>query len=277
MNNGLSALTACRTALAQGLRTASPNAVLDEKGYTSDLHHNLIEGVALEDFEADLRQGDGNELEGKFRAAHSSSALAVNNFAPFKTKISDLKLPGSSDFDILQFERKCPNGLAGRKAPNLDVLAAGAAGIVAIESKCLEYLSSHTAEFSPAYDREIQDVRRQSGWFGEMQQLADNPKRYRWLDAAQLVKHAFGLAHTFPDNPVTLVYLFWEPENPGVHPVFAQHRQEIANFRAAVGADTIGFFAMSYPELWDSWATPGAPQWLATHVARMRARYGIRI
>jgi len=49
--------------------------VLDEKGYVSETGQNLIEGVHLDDFEADLRQGDGNELEGKFRAAHSAVGI----------------------------------------------------------------------------------------------------------------------------------------------------------------------------------------------------------
>ena len=94
----------------------------------------------MADFEADLRQGDGNELAGKFRAAHSSSALTVNVFAPFKSDISALCLAGKSGFETLHFERKCPHGLVGRRAPNLDVVAMGPNGIVAIESKCLEPL-----------------------------------------------------------------------------------------------------------------------------------------
>jgi len=65
---------------------------------------NLIEGVRLQDFERDLRQGDGNELAGKFRAAHSSCALAVNTFAPFKAHAAGLRLPGGADFAPPSFE-----------------------------------------------------------------------------------------------------------------------------------------------------------------------------
>lgn len=74
--------------------------MLDEKGYVSEVGQNLIEGVHLVDFEADLRQGDGNELEEKFRAAHSSSALAVNTFAPFKSDPVALRLPGGGAFAV---------------------------------------------------------------------------------------------------------------------------------------------------------------------------------
>lgn len=91
-------LNACRSALIQGLLRSAPGTELDENGYVTNASQNLIKGVRLADFEADLRQGDGNEMEGKFRAAHSSSALAVNTFAPFKATAAALRLPGGSGF-----------------------------------------------------------------------------------------------------------------------------------------------------------------------------------
>ena len=207
-------LTVCRSALIHGFVRSAPQAVLDKKGYVSEAGQNLIEGVRLVDFEADLRQGDGNEMEGKFRAAHSSSALAVNTFAPFKSDPAALRLPGSGGFASLSFERKCPHGLAGRRSPNLDVVADGPSGVVAVESKCLEPLTPHVAKFAPAYDAEIRDGRRGTTWFQEMLRLVEKPRTYRWLDAAQLVKHAFGVAYTFADRPMTLLYLFWSPPIP---------------------------------------------------------------
>ena len=66
--------------------------------------------------------------------------------------------------------------------------------------------------------------------FREMHRLVESPRSYLWLDAAQLVKHAFGLAYTFPDRPVTLIYLFWEPSNPEAYPIFAEHRAEVDRF-----------------------------------------------
>ena len=274
MKRTSSPLLACKAALARNLLATSPHLTLDKNGYADEAINNLIEGVTLNDFEADLRQGDGNEMEGKFRAAHSSSALGVNNFAPFKTRIASLRLPSGSDFVSLQFERKCPHGLAGRRSPNLDVLAEAPNGIVAIESKCLEYLTPHAANFAPAYDREIRDHRRNSAWFAEMQKLTQETHRYRWLDAAQLVKHSFGLSHTFPERPVTLLYLFWEPANPEDHSVFAQHRAEIVQFSEAVHSGGPVFQAMSYPELWDFW---DRYEDVKSHVARLRARYGASI
>jgi hypothetical protein len=270
-------LGAARSAIANALLGFSDGAVVDGKGYVADATQNLIEGVTLTDFEADLRQGDGNEMEGKFRAAHSSSALAVNNFAPFKHHLNDLKFPGIGDFDTLQFERKCPHGLVGRRSPNLDVFAQGPSDIVAIESKFLEYLSPHIAEFSPAYMAEILDGRRESPWFGEMLRLIGKPTCYRWLNAAQLVKHAFGILHTFPERKGTLLYLFWEPSDAASNPFFAEHRAEIGRFKEAVSGSNLKFEALSYPELWSFWLEQKPPAWLGEHIGRVKNRYSVSI
>jgi len=211
----------------------------------------------------------------KFRAAHSSTALAVNTFARFKPNAAALLLPSNGGFATLHFERKCPHGLRGRKSPNLDVLVEGPNGVVGVESKCTEHLSRHTAEFSTVYNTEIKDKRRQTPWFYEMERLVSDPRTYCWLDAAQLVKHAFGLAYTFPERPATLLYIFWEPSNPEEHPIFAEHRAEVARFAASVSGAGPKFVSMSYPELWTFWDFQPEPAWLPAHVGRLRARYGV--
>lgn len=266
------ALVGLREALARQRRDAS----IDENGYAADFHDNLLPLVSPEDFEADLSAGDGNELETKFRAAHSSSALAVNCFAPFRRRNADLALPTDAGFGDLQFERKCPTGLRGGRAPNLDVLLSGPTSVVGIESKLTEFLGKHRAEFSPAYADQIRDERREQGYFREMLRLMDAPEAYVWLDAAQLIKHAFGLARTFRDRPVTLLYLFWEPANPECSPAFAAHRQEIAAFAERVAVSRPAFAAMSYPELWATWRE-GAPAWLSEHLDQLANRYLIRV
>jgi len=106
-------------ALIDAQRRIRPDLTLSEKGYVSAPEENTLPGVELRQFAADLEQGDGNELQSKFLAAHSSSALAVNCFAPFRDAIVDLSLQGAIGFVSLQFERKCPTGLKGRRAPNL--------------------------------------------------------------------------------------------------------------------------------------------------------------
>jgi hypothetical protein len=248
---------------------------VNEKGYVGEVIENLIEGVYLSDFETDFRQGDGNELANKFRAVHSSSALAVNTFAPFKANPAALRLLGHTGFASPHFERKCPHGLSEGNPPNLDVLVDGPNGVIAVESKCTEHLRRHTAEFRPAYDVEITDERRETAWFREMEQLVQNPRTYRWLHAAQLVKHAFGLTHTFPGRHVTLLYLFWEPSNPDEFPTFAEHRVEVSRFAESVSGVGPDFVSMSYPQLWASWDKQSEPDWLPAHLGRLRTRYGV--
>src|SRR5665213_2153147 len=106
-----------------------------------------------------------------------------------------------------------------------------------------------------------------------MQRLRKSPRSYRWLDVAQLVKHAFGLAYTFPNRPVTLLYLFWEPSNPEAFPVFGEHQQEIARFSEAIAGGGPKFVSMSYSALWRDWEASNEPEWLRTHVGSLRARY----
>ena len=261
-------------ALRDAFVRAHPLVDVDTQGYVRDVVDNLVPSVSLADFEDELRAGDGNELEGKFKAVHSSSALAVNAFAPFRARGFELTLPGSDSISGLEFERKCPHGISGR-SPNLDVLLTGATGVIGIESKLTEPLSRHRAVFSPKYRENIQDKRRESAWFREMLLcLEEDPERYDWLDAAQLVKHAYGLAHTFPDEPVTLLYLYWEPLNAERFTLFAEHRLEIEAFSERVTGSQPAFRSISYPELWREWSAT-ASSWLTVHLDALRARYEV--
>ena len=267
-----------------GLRCAlarqRPDVAIGGSGYVTRYEDNLLSLVEARDFEDDLRRGDGNELESKFCAAHSSAALAVNCFVPFRRRIGDLVLPLSGGFQTLEFERKCPTGLRGGQPPNLDVLLTGDAGIVGIESKLTEHLGKRPpAYFSDAYVEQIRDERCEEGYFSEMLRLRKEPDAYVWLDAAQLIKHAFGLAYTFGrEAQVTLFYVYWEPENHREFPQFAAHRNEIEDFRGRVANSYPAFMAMNYLELWRFWRqrTP-AQSWLSRHLDELEARYGIAI
>lgn len=264
-------------ALAAGLETAKGKALCDQKGYTVSLADNLVDGVTLEQFQHDFEGGAGQELQTKMRAAHSSSALAVNCFGRWAPDPTSLHLGGQSSFDTLQFEAKCPTGLTGRTPPHLDLVVRSPSTVIALESKCTEYLVKHRAKFATAYRDQITDARVETGWFAEMELLRDQPQKYRFLDAAQLIKHYFGLARTYSAKPITLLYLFWEPANAHDFPTFAEHRAEISEFTKAVAGSSVAFKAQSYPELWATWDQLGQPTWLATHLASLRARYEVTI
>lgn len=268
-----------RTRALRALRNAflrtRPEIGLDDRGYVHRFSENLLPGVRAKDFETDLRSGDGNELQGKFRAVHSSSALAVNAFAPFRTRLPELVLPGSGPFSGLEFERKCPNGLRG-KSPNLDLLLEGPEEVVGIESKLAEPMTATRAKFSPQYRKRLRDRLGSSAWFQEMCRLEEDPNRYGFLDAAQLVKHAFGLIYTFPDRNVKLLYLFWEPRNSRDHPFFSEHRRQVAEFAKSVQDSGPAFDAMSHGELWRHWSAATSP-WLSAHIGNLQARYEIHL
>ncbi|MBC7799700.1 MAG: hypothetical protein H7Z10_03680 [Gemmatimonadaceae bacterium] len=270
----------CRAALSRAFMRHSPDSVLDARGYMADPRQNLVEGVSFADIEGDILQGDGSELRGdgrgrppKFLAAHSSTALAVNVFGPGKTKPQALRLPWGGPFTGLRFERKCPHGVGNGKPPNLDVLLDGPGGVIGIESKCLEAIGDHKAEFRPAYDADVRGARRETPWFREIARLTADAGAYRRLNAAQLLKHALGLAFSFPDRSTTLAYVFWEPSNAAEHPLFSEHRAELNRFAAAVAGGGPDFVWMSYPDLWTWWdGLQDAPDWLGPHVMRLRER-----
>ncbi len=275
------------TALAEGLKALSPSAQLDEQHYVGSPEENLVLGIKLSDFEQDLRGGDGNELgssdergpKPKFLAAHSSSALAVNTFARFKGCPELLSVGGLHGFKELKFERKFPTGLRGGRAPNLDVLVEGQDAILAIESKCTEYLRAHKPEFSPAYAEQIRDERRRSAWFEAMLDVEAGKAEYRWLDVVQLIKHAFGLARhgKITNSRVHLLYLFWEPQNATDFPIFHEHRNEAERLAQSVAGAFPEFRWTTYADLWNEWTQADEPDWLATHVEALRTRYEVAL
>ncbi len=274
-----SEILACATkALEDRLKLLRPFANIS-KGYVSLPEENLLPGVRLDQFSADLRNGGGNEMDQKFRAAYSSPALVVNCFARFKDEPKHLSLGDISGFGSPVFEQKCAMGLRG-EPPNLDLVCEGDNAIVAIESKCTEYIrEKKNASFSSAYSEQIQDERHGGKWFAAMEQVTSGAMNFDRLDVAQLVKHAFGLARCFKGRSCTLLYLFWEPSNAARFSIFPHHREEVAKFAQLVEGGFPRFVALSYPELWSSWASlPNTrTSWLFDHVQNLQDRYSLAL
>jgi hypothetical protein len=268
------ALERAKVRLLDAARRAKPHATFDAAGYSLRLEDNLIDGVSRNQFEADYLVGAGHELGGKMRAAHSSAALVVNGFAPWRERVSTLTLAGVTHFKTLRFEAVFPTGLGGT-APHLDLVTSGPAP-VAVESKCLEYLTPKTPVFSPSYNT-IADGRRDSPWFQLIDLLRHEPARFRHLDAAQLVKHALGLMRTPFVESVTLFYLYWEPLNYNDFPEFQLHRQEIASLQALLPDASPPLRTITYAEMWKGWRSTNKERWLSTHVDRLQERYAVVI
>jgi len=138
----------------------SPNNGPDEYGRVANLRENIVASIddrSLATVIGSMRAGAGGELtpsqehdRPKMHSAHSSAALVVNAFGPWLNALDDLELAGQRGFKTIAFEQKCPTDLRGTP-PHLDVVARGEGRLVAVESKCIEYLTPTIARFSEAY------------------------------------------------------------------------------------------------------------------------------
>lgn len=259
-------------ALRQAFEHSRPDVKPNCKDCVESVEDNLLPYVNVGDFKQDLRNGAGNQLGEKFRSVHSSAALAVNCFAPFRRHPHDLHLLGYGTFDELEFERGCPIGLKSGHKAYPDIVLSSRFEAIGIESKLTEHLGTRKAKFSCAYECDIQDERRNQGYFQEMRRLKAIPGYYRRLDAAQLIKHAYGLYNEFKHPSVKLLYIYWEPKNWQSYPIFREHREEVKEFSKRVEGARPTFSSMSYPDLW-SMLSQGAPGWLRNHIQDLEKRY----
>ena len=107
-------------AAAEQLRRIGGEAIFSATRpyYLENWRSNLLAGVTPRDCEGDLQAGAGNELgnvrdaPSKFSAARSSSALAVNTFAPFRRSPERLSLVGLEGFEHAWFEKNAQTACA---------------------------------------------------------------------------------------------------------------------------------------------------------------------
>jgi hypothetical protein len=247
--------------------------------YVRALRYNLAPGIEAGDFHGDFEGADGGELVSsggrpeKLCAVHSSAALVVNTFAPYRRAPESLSLVGRTGFAFACFEKKLRTGLGGTP-PNLDFYAIGDEAVVAVESKFTEVLSKKTANFSESYSRAIAEL-ADARWSDMFHSLCAERLRFRYVDAAQLVKHYLGIRHSLADEevPKALVYLFWEPTNWPEVPAYSQHRGEVLEFSMAVAGGAVEFTAMSYAELWNAWEADGVWSGAEERLEYLRKRY----
>jgi len=244
----------------------------DARGYTSCPQDNLLPDIDWAAVEGDLRRGDGHELEGKFCAVHSSAALAVNCFAPFKTRPADLGLCGEEGAVSVEFEKQLRIFRGGR-APNLDVWIDRGSKAVAVESKLLECLTPKRPSFSKTYERLAHET--EACWWEVYEQARESTAQH--LDCAQLIKHYFGLSayrKKHPGQALSLLYLFWEPLNWMDVAECKLHRENVAAFARAVSPSRVTFQWVTYSQLWEEWSAVPA---LTRHAQRLKERYEVYV
>ena len=242
-------------------------------GYVNRPEDNLLPSVHLADIEQDYSAAAGHELKRKFCAAYSSAALAANCFGPFRKGNHKPVVTGANELTSLCFEKRLRHGLPS-EPPNLDVVIKGADVLIAVESKCTEYLSRKGGEFKPAYDPLVEKM--EAGWQAVFKLIRQDSDHFGGLDAAQLVKHYLGIRKSVTEQRKVLLYLFWEPVNANLFSVFREHRHWVEEFRELVTGSEVEFWSQSYAELWESWASGASPV-MSEHLGQLKRRYLIEL
>jgi hypothetical protein len=147
-----------------------------------------------------------------------------------------------------------------------------------VESKFLEPLRPQKVDFSEQY-RSAMNMKAEPMWRHLYQSLLDDPKRFKHLDAAQLVKHYLGFRHSFRGHKglITIVYLYWESKNADSIPEFTEHRREISTLAAEVANSEVRFISHSYPKLWQTWLAESLWDGIGVHISELRKRYAFDI
>lgn len=212
-----------------------------------------------------LKKAGGKEVEsGKFLSPESSSALAVNCFGWFKERpeqlppLKGLEAAGIPEMVDVEFCARFP--WRGGRHPWLDAVVRTPTTIIGVESKRFEpFRDTKSVSLSAAYDRQVWGD-NMKGYECMRDRLRSGQERFVHLDAAQLVKHAFGLwteGHHRLNRAPVLFYLFAEPAARNGRAItpdeFAQHRAEIARFGKVVAGDQVKFYSASYREWLGTW------------------------
>jgi hypothetical protein len=225
----------------------------DAKGHTENLDENLFSHMS-QDVQSIFMRGKGNELTGKMKALHSSSALVYNFFEYWRGKsleplervlIAECCEP--CELREFEYEQTFPTGLRGTP-PHLDVTLVGTNGKkIAVESKFTEpYCKAKGGAFQASYFPEepgLWENRELPACQQLAQALQDGMVSYSYLDAHQLLKHILGLAKN--DHNFTLLYLWYEWPGPEA----TAHRVEIDDFAQRLQGE-VSFCSATYNALY---------------------------
>lgn len=212
-----------------------------------------------------LEAAGGNEVaSGKLAHPESSAALAVNTFGWFIERSALLpSLPGcehAGTAERVEVEYCARFPWSGGRHPWLDAAVFTSTHLIGVESKRHEpFRDTKAVSLSSTYDRPVWGE-NMGRYCAVRDALRSGELKFEHLDAAQLVKHAFGLVtegRRLGKLPV-LFYLFAEPtERAGQTNSIrdlARHRAEIAAFTAAVAGDEVAVASASYLEWLGTWS-----------------------
>lgn len=261
------------------------NELADSHNYFTQA---LLPGVPAEVLDR-YRRAAGNELDsGKFLSPQSSASLAANTFGFFMNRSTDLPaLPGwTAPWRPRRVtpEEEVRFPWTGGHHPWLDAVIESPEFLIGIESKRYEPFESQRARreapFSEAYWRdEWGKGMHPYQWVRDG--LAHRPALFRYVNAAQLVKHAFGLRTQSMKRGVTpvLAYVFAQPSKwPDGTPIsqheHAAHVEEIRCFARLVEGADVQFMHFSYFDLFGTFDASPLKE-VRQHASHLRERFHV--
>ena len=262
--NGYQYILAKQTEWAknQGMDLIGSKVTRGRPAYTLNLDQNLFQPL-LPDVRMSFAAGDGSELgssglPGKMQAIHSSSALGVNVFQYWRS-ISEVPViaaacglcrRGSEVSCDIQFEEKYPINDRFGFHPNIDVVIHNKPEArikrFAIECKFSEAYGAYKhaglkqkyLDCSSIWD-DIPNLR------AFVQRISPEDKEFKYLHAAQLIKHILAMKRQFGRGSFRLLYLWYD--------VLGEqgkcHQDEVAEFAKVTRQDGIKFHSITYQEL----------------------------
>lgn len=250
-----------------------------------DARDALLDHLPRDRILARYESAGGDELtSGKFTNPESSAALAANAFGFFLQRPELLALPipeirpGEATEVQLEVQMRFP--WTGGLHPWLDVAIRTTTHLIGVESKRYEpFRGAKKADFSNAYDRPVWGPNMVP--YERMRDALRQGRSFECLDAAQLVKHAFGLRTQAGrlNLRAVLLYLYSEPKAfSGGQQLpnnrTALHRQELSSFASDVCVPDcdVEFCSLSYRELLTRWSD--LPD-LRDHAAALRGKFDV--
>lgn len=255
--------------LAAALKRSRPGVVIDVEGRVGRLRDLLVATAWPSESQARV-------LPERLRASVDDPlALTANCFLPWSHNATGLRLGALGEFEELRFAARCPTGIRGTP-PQTDLLLSGSHGVAGVVTRVTEHLTTPKTRIAGGYDQQFREPHL-AAWQELLAELRASPVAFQLVDAVALAKHAVGLSRTFPGQMINLVYLFWEPQDVGVHPVFAAHRKEVEALRQRVAASGVPILPMSVRELWTGWLQTNPGAGLRDHVTALDSRYSVAI
>ncbi len=266
-----------------------------EKNYLRNLPDNLFEELSGENMRC-YNSGDGNETRdsktrlAKMKALHSSSAIVVNLFQYWQGKDicpilnacnvwgrsckpgQLLENVGSPSFHVVDVPHVPVDGTIRfeehfeisedksrfPRTPNIDVFIRVGLPDIAIESKFAEpYRGGKHEGLKQKYIEELSFWKGLPNLYELAKEISPDDKKFRYLDAAQLIKHVLGLKRSFDKynsnlgagrhikRGFHLLYLWYDVVGKDG---FA-HRREIEQFAEIARKDNVKFSHVTYQEV----------------------------